>query len=198
MTALEERNRPAEPVWEGIRQRLAAVSARPRPGGALRRAAVLVPLYEADGDVVLLLTRRTRSVEHHKGQISFPGGAVDDGEELLAAALRETFEEMGIPPEQVCILGTLPDVEVAVSRFRVTPFVGVIPHPYALRPSADEIEEVIRVPLSVFKDPANLRVESRQWEGRTAEVYHYTVETQTIWGATARIIKHFVDVVGSG
>lgn len=191
-----EAERPAVEMWERIRWRLAAQSSTPRPLGEFRRAAILVPLYEANGKVGLLLTRRTQTVMYHKGQISFPGGAVDEGEELLAAALRETFEEVGIPAGEVQVLGTLPEVDVTVSRFRVTPFVGAIPHPYALRPNADEIEEVVRVPLAVFRDPASLRVETRQWEGRTAQVYHYTYETQTIWGATASIIKRFVDILG--
>lgn len=188
-------DRPATVVWEPIRLRLGALPPSPRPIGDFRRAAVLVPLYHADGEMGLLLTRRTQTVEHHKGQIAFPGGAVDDGEELLAAALRETYEEVGIPAGEVQILGVLPEVDVTVSRFRVTPFVGSIPHPYPLRPNADEIEEVVRVPLAVFRDPANLRVETRQWEGRTADVYHYSYETQTIWGATARIIKRLVDIL---
>lgn len=182
-------------VWEPIRQRLAGIPASTRPLGGFRRAAVLVPLFHVGGETSLLLTRRTQTVERHKGQISFPGGALDHGEELLAAALRETFEELGIPAGEVQVLGRLPEVDVAVSRFRVTPFVGVIPHPYPLRPNADEIEEVVRVPLAVFRDPANLRVETRPWEGRIGEVYHYTYHTQTIWGATARIIKQFVDIL---
>ena len=193
---ITEAEQRAGEIWEPIRRRLAGRPASGRAIGEFRRAAVLVPLFQAGGEIEVLLTRRTHTVEHHKGQISFPGGAVDEREELLAAALRETFEEVGIPPGEVQILGTLPEVDVTVSRFRVTPFVGAIPHPYALRPNADEIEEVVRVPLAVFRDPASLRVETLQWEGRSVEVYHYTYETQTIWGATARIMKHFVDILG--
>jgi len=94
------------------------------------------------------------------------------------------------------ILGQLPDVEVAVSGFRVTPYVGVIPHPYPLRPSTDEIEETVPVPLAVFRDPSNLRIELRERDGRPYEVYHFTYGVYDIWGATARIIKHLVDLVG--
>ncbi len=181
--------------WEPIRVKLAGVDPSVRPLEGFRQAAVLVPLYDGDGAATLLLTRRTQTVEHHKGQISFPGGAVDEGEELLAAALRETFEEVGIPSGEVQILGRLPEVDVAVSRFRVTPFVGVVPHPYPLRLNADEIEEVVRVPLAVFRDPANLRIEQREWNGQMRDIYHYSYETRTIWGATARIIRHFVDIL---
>src|SRR3989304_5096091 len=111
-------------------------------------------------------------------------------------ALRETFEEVGIPADRVEILGQLPDVDVTVSGFRVTPYVGVTPHPYSLRPSTDEIEETVQVPLAVFRDPSNLRIELRERDGRPYEVYHFTYGVYDIWGATARIIKHLVDLVG--
>lgn len=180
--------------WETIRHRLAAALGARREGGGLRRAAVLVPLYQADGETFLLLTRRTQMVEHHKGQIAFPGGAADEGEDLLQTALRETYEEIGISPEQVEILGRLPDTEVTVSGFRVTPYVGAIPHPYPFRLNAEEIKDLVSVPLAAFRDPANLRVEQREWTpGRRTKVYYYTYEGQTIWGATARIIKDLVD-----
>lgn len=182
--------------WEAIRRRLEAASGAPPAGGALRRAAVLVPLYRADGETFLLLTRRTQMVEHHKGQIAFPGGAADEGEDLLQTALRETYEEIGISPAQVEILGRLPDTEVTVSGFRVTPYVGVVPHPYPFRLNVEEIEDLVPVPLAVFRDPANLRVEQREVApGRRGTVYYYTYEGQTIWGATARIIKDLVDAL---
>ncbi len=183
------------PFWEELRARLAGVSVASGDGGSWRRAAVLVPLYERNGEVFVLLTRRTETVEHHKGQISFPGGAADPEEKLERTALRETFEEMGIVPDDVQLLGRLPDVEVTVSRFRVAPFVGVIPHPYRLQPSADEIEEVISVPLALFRDPASLRVEVWERDGRPYEVYFYDSGGYAIWGATARIIKHLIDLL---
>lgn len=188
----------AASVWDEIRKRLTGTAEPRRETGALRRAAVLVPLYESDGEVHLLLTRRTETVEHHKGQISFPGGAADGDEDLRQTALRETFEEVGIPADHVELLGQLPDVEVTVSGFRVTPYVGVIPHPYPLRPSADEIEETVGVPLAIFRDPSNLRVELRERDGRRYEVYHYTHGAYDVWGATALIIKHLVDLLDRG
>ncbi len=186
----------AASVWDEIRGRLAGAAESRGLGGELRRAAVLVPLYEADGEVYLLLTRRTETVEHHKGQISFPGGAADAEEDLRQTALREAFEEVGILADSVVILGRLPDVEVIVSGFRVTPFVGVIPHPLLLQPSVDEIEETVAVPLAVFRDPANLRIEVRERDGQQYEVYHYSYGPYDIWGATARIIKQLVDLLG--
>jgi len=180
---------------EEIKRRLASSPPAPTAAGPLRRAAVLVPIFESGGELYLLLTRRSKSVAHHKGQISFPGGAADGGEDLRQTALRETFEEIGIPPQCVEILGRLPDVEVAASGFLVSPFVGVVPHPYPLRPSSEEIEEIFSVPLAVFRHPANLRVEWRERGGQRYEVLHYAYRGHDIWGATARIIRHLVDLL---
>jgi 8-oxo-dGTP pyrophosphatase MutT (NUDIX family) len=181
--------------WDDLRARLSRITDSPPAAAPWREAAVLVPLYEAGGEIFVLLTRRTETVEHHKGQISFPGGAANPGEDLRQTALRETFEEVGIPPDQVEVLGRLPDVEVTVSGFRVTPFVGVIPAAFPLRPNTAEIEEVVRVPLAAFRDGANLRIELLERAGRPAEIYHYTHGAYTIWGATARIVRHLVHLL---
>jgi 8-oxo-dGTP pyrophosphatase MutT (NUDIX family) len=163
-----------------------------RPG--LRRAAVLVPLFLADGRVHVLLTKRTETVEHHKGQVSLPGGSSDAGDaDAVATALRETEEELGIPPHRVRILGVLDDVPTFVSGFVVTPVVGVIPHPLDLRISADEISEILIVPLDVFMDPTRVRIEERERDGERITLFFYRHEGQEIWGATARILKGFVD-----
>src|SRR5437016_14087723 len=113
-----------------------------RPG--MRRAAVLLPLYRLEDEYFVLLTRRSEQVAHHKGQISCPGGAIDaEDADALAAALRETEEEVGIAPEDVQILGALDDLEATVSGFLITPFVGLIPYPYPLRLNPCEIAELV-------------------------------------------------------
>lgn len=179
-----------------IGKRLAARRRRSVDDPRQRRAAVLVPLYSAHGEPHVLFTRRTDTVEHHKGQISFPGGAADRGDaDLLATALRETEEELGVAAEHVRVLGTLDDVPTFVSGFVITPFVGVIPHPYAFRVSAVEIAEVLAVPLGTFRDPERARVEMRDREGEPAQVYFYSHGPHEIWGATARIMKGFIDAV---
>jgi len=184
---------------EHIRQRLAARTRRVLTARGQRRAAVLIPLFHREGEPCLLLTRRTEAVEHHKGQISFPGGAVEAGDpDLLATALRETREEVGIRPEDVVILGTLDDVETAVSGFIITPFVGRIPYPYPFQPNAREIHEILTVPLHFFLDEGNLRTAYRYVEGRAVPLYFYHYQSNVIWGATARIIKAFVEVAFSG
>lgn len=180
---------------EVLKRRLSSKAYVHQPSSVLQPAAVLVPLYQVGEEVFLLLTRRTDRVEHHKGQISFPGGAAEPGEDLMQTALRETQEEIGIPPEEVEVLGVLGNVEVAVSGFVVTPFVGVIPHPYPIRLNADEIAELVLIPLSVFQNPTNLRIEQRDRGGMLIEVYFYDHGKHTVWGATARIVKQLVDLV---
>lgn len=182
-------------VLETLRSRLEVAPPEDPPPPGWRRAAVLVPLYQVGDETFLLLTRRTDRVEHHKGQISFPGGAAEPGETLLETALRETYEEVGIPPSQVRVLGTLGEVEVSVSRFLVTPFVGIVPHPYPLRLNADEIDELVLAPLADFLDPARLRVEQREQDGIRVDLYFYDSGAHTVWGATARIIKALVDLL---
>jgi 8-oxo-dGTP pyrophosphatase MutT (NUDIX family) len=158
-------------------------------------AAVLIPLLYRDGEWHVLVTQRTEQVEHHKGQISFPGGARDiEDAGLGATALRETFEEIGVPPERVEILGQLDDLPT-ISHFIVTPFVGVIPHPFAYRLNRSEVEAVVEVPLSFLRDATHLRVEQREHEGRLHEVLFWEYGPYVIWGATARILKTLLDLI---
>lgn len=161
-----------------------------------RRAAVLIPVSQNGDEQFVLLTRRTETVEHHKGQISFPGGAVEPGDpDLLSTAIRETREELGIPPDQIRILGVLDDVNSRTSGFVITPFVGQIPHNYPLTVSRAEIAEVLVVPLATFRDPRNLRVETVQRGGEQAEIFFYHYHRYEIWGLTAQIMKRMVDIV---
>jgi 8-oxo-dGTP pyrophosphatase MutT (NUDIX family) len=158
-------------------------------------AAVLIPLLFRDGEWHVLVTQRTQTVGHHKGQISFPGGACepDDGD-LLATALRETYEEIGVPPDEVEVLGVLDDFGT-VTSFVVTPFVGVISNHAEYRLNQDEVEATIEVPLSFFREPDHLRLEPREHQGRTFEVLYWDYGSYTIWGATASMLKSFLNLV---
>ncbi len=162
------------------------------PRSGLRRAAVLVPLVATQGGAALILTKRTDTVEHHKGQISFPGGALEEGEQPVDAALRETYEEIGVWPAEITVLGRLDDEVMPVSGFLVTPFVGLVPYPYRLRLSPHEVHAVLQIPLPVLLDPRNVRTELWERTGRDAVVYFYTAGDQVIWGFTARIIARFL------
>ena len=164
-----------------------------QPG--LMRAAVLIPLFKKNGEYYVLLTRRTDKVRHHKGQISFPGGRQDPGEDFLATALREAKEEMGIEAKDVRILGELDDMCTVASDFCIAPFVGLIPYPYPFKINRHEIEEIIEVPLSVFLDETKFREEFRSHNGEPVPVYFYQHDEHTIWGATARILKQLMDLI---
>lgn len=161
-------------------------------------AAVLLPLYEKEGEYYVLLTKRTQKVEHHKGQISFPGGARHEQDrDLRDTALRETFEEIGVRPEDVEILGELDNMGTLTSNFLITPFVGIIPYPYEFIVNQDEIEELIEVPLSALADEKNLREEFYVIEGNKYRASIFDYKGYVIWGATARILKQLLDLVFS-
>jgi 8-oxo-dGTP pyrophosphatase MutT (NUDIX family) len=161
-----------------------------------RRAAVLLPLFKKEGEVHILFTRRTQQVEHHKGQISFPGGRQErKDKDLLATALREAQEEMGIEEKDVQILGELDDICTATSDFCVSPFVALIPYPYPFRINRREIAEIIEVPLSLLLDERRFRQELRERDGEPFQVYFYQHEDHTIWGATAGILKQLLDLL---
>ncbi len=159
-------------------------------------AAVLVPLFSVDGRRHVLLTKRSQAVEHHKGEISFPGGKLDpDDADLLSCALREADEEVGIVPGDVRVIGELDEFYTVASRYVVAPFVGVIPYPYEFRPSGREIAELLEVPLEVFFDPAYKSEDVWMFQGQSVPMVSYNWQGHVIWGATARILKHFAELV---
>ena len=164
----------------------------------LTPAAVLLVLYPKDGDYCILLNKRSNLVEHHKGEISFPGGARDpEDRDFLDTALREAEEEMGIARGDVTVLGELDDV-VTRSRFGVRVYLGAISYPYPFRPSAMEIAEVLEAPISVLCDPANRRNETRWVDGQLVTAYSYAYNDHLIFGATAKILQQFLEVLEEG
>ena len=120
-------------------------------------AAVMILLYEKDGEYCVLLNKRSELVEHHKGEMSFPGGAKDPTDmDFLDTALRETEEEMGISRSDITVLGQLDDI-ITRSDFVVKVYVGTIPYPYKFHPSEIEIAEVVEAPINHLLDPQNIR-----------------------------------------
>jgi 8-oxo-dGTP pyrophosphatase MutT (NUDIX family) len=177
------------------RHRLAGRQRRVVPKGPLVQAAVLVPLLER-GEARIVFAKRTDLVGTHKGQISFPGGVVGVRDASFeAAALRECEEEIGLPPAAVEVLGALDDTETFATQFVITPFVGVIGRPVAFEPDGQEIERIIEVPVASLLDDGNFRVEEWERNGARHPVYFFDYHGETIWGATARILKGYLDLV---
>lgn len=157
-------------------------------------AAVLVPLFLEGGEYHILFTKRTEHLNHHRGEISFPGGVYHpDDRGSRETALRETWEEVGIRPGDVDVLGELDDF-YSIHNYLVTPVVGIFPSHYPLRVNPDEIERIITVPLTHLLRPEIFRVEDWNWKGRTHPVYFFTYEGDEIWGLTAAILKQFLDL----
>ena len=162
------------------------------PEGGLHRAAVLVPLFEHEGEAHVLLTRRRHDLSRHAGQVSFPGGRIEAGEEPQSAALREAQEEVGLDPTRVEVLGRLDETLVLVTGFRLTPWVGVVPYPYPYLAHPGEVEAILYVPLSALARPGVHRTEERVAYGDLHEVHFYDLPAVTIWGATARVLHQLL------
>jgi 8-oxo-dGTP pyrophosphatase MutT (NUDIX family) len=158
-----------------------------------RPAAVLVPILTATDRPRLVFTRRSDTLSRHPGEISFPGGVVDPGEKLAAAALREAEEELGLLPADVELLGALEPVHTHVTGMLIVPFVGLLWQDPRFTPNEAEIAEVLEFPLEDL---------SRRWalkelhfEGRSFETNLFDMDGHLIWGATARILRSFLDLV---
>jgi 8-oxo-dGTP pyrophosphatase MutT (NUDIX family) len=168
-------------------------------GGVFKCAAVLLPLVRQDDEWQLVFTRRTDTVEHHKGQVSFPGGGCEAGEDSPeATALREAREEIGLHPQDVRLLGRMNDL-LTITHYRVTPVVGVMPWPYRFELEAAEVERVFTIPLAWLAERSN-------WEQRPFTpgglkrsfpvlIYH-PYDGETLWGITARITQDFLVTLG--
>lgn len=163
---------------------------------ALVPAAVLLLLDLKDDDPHILFVKRTEGVAHHKGQFSFPGGTHEPSDgSLLETALREAEEEIGLPRDAVEILGELDDILTRATRFVITPFVGLLRYAPPFAVDGHEIEKIISVPVSSLLDPENFREEQWLHEETWHPVYFYDYQGDVIWGATARILKQFLDEV---
>ncbi len=160
-----------------------------------RPAAVLLPLVIHAKEPTVLLTRRTERLQDHAGQVSFPGGgreARDAGP--VATALRETWEEIGLKPEQVEVAGYLRGY-LTISGYTVTPVVGLVQPGFDLRLDALEVAQVFEVPLAFLADPANREVQTRELGGQKVGFYQYHYRDQLIWGATAAMLVNFLETL---
>lgn len=177
----------------------AALAAEAPPAAALSGtpSAVLVPLFVVGRELHLLYIKRSESLPSHRGQVAFPGGrhAPEVDATLLATALRETAEEIGVAPHHVDVLGPLPAIHTFSSNFVINPFVGLIPHPYELRPDPREVSEVFSVSLATLRDPTTRAAEEWTLEGRKVPIETYRHGGHVIWGATQRITAALLDLI---
>ena len=180
----------SQPLVSLLKTRLAPNPAEPPPD--LVPAGVLAPLFFKDGVPHLLFTQRTFTLKDHRGQISFPGGVRHESDpDLKATALRETWEEIGLDPEVVEVLGALPTA-ATITGYSITPFVGLIPYPYHFQPSPLEVKRLLLLPLEGFY-PAELWSSSvYHYKGRTTRVCSWSLNRELIWGATARILLNLL------
>ncbi len=178
-----------------VRARLSSPPPRRLPARDTREAAVLVPLFVDGGELWTLLTKRADSLPHHKGQIAFPGGGRELGEDAWTAALRESREELGLDSARVLRLGQLDEAETPTG-FRVMPCVGAVPQPLETRLNAAEIAEVFAVPLAALANPHLVEDRRVRLDGaeRVLRIYH--VGGRQIWGLTARLLQNLLARLG--
>jgi len=182
-------------VKQRLRQLLAQRQKRHIVDTGRVSSAVLLPLYNRQGQCHLLFIKRTEKVKEHKGQISFPGGTREEGDRtLLDTALRECAEEIGLRAEDAEVLGELDDEVTTTSNYIVSPFVAVIPCPYQFRINEDEVEEIIEIPVSALLDKDCRHRDTELLDGKVINSYAYHYQERVIWGTTARILNRFLEI----
>ena len=160
-----------------------------------RNAAVIVPIFFKDQEAHLLFTKRTDKVEHHKGQISFPGGMQDTNDnDLKETAMREIWEEMGIKAKDITMLGRT-DNFLTNTNFMITPYVAHFPYPYPYIVNKDEISSILEVPLSYLLNPVIFRIEEWKRNGVLWDVHFYDYYGENIWGVTGFLLSNFLSIV---
>ncbi len=161
-----------------------------------KEAAVLIPIFGKDEKIYVLFTKRSNHVEHHKGQISFPGGGVEETDPSIeCTALREAYEEIGLKKEDVKILGRLDDTITFASGYIVHPIVGLIPYPYDFRINKKEVENILIVPLDLFLKKGAGKFRAISNDGKIYNSFSYEYNGNIIWGATARIIQNLIEAI---
>ena len=175
--------------------RIGSFSGKSTPNLGLIPSAVLVLLYLKNDEVNVLLNKRSATVEHHKNEISFPGGRMDKHDHsLFDTALRETKEEIGVSPDDVNMFGQLDQVET-MTGYSITPYVGTIPEKYNFNINSTEVSKLLEIPLFKFNDGTVLRKELRYFNGNWLSKHNYVYEGHLIWGATANIIGNLVKII---
>lgn len=159
-------------------------------------SAVLVPLFYAHGEYHLLFTERSGEVNFHQGEACFPGGIRQPGDvSLISTALREAEEEIGLARKDVEFLGELDEASTFTSGCVISPFVAFIPYPYPFKANPDEVQQIFSIPLSALMDRRNFNQEYATVNGQTFPVYSYEYQGHVVWGATAYIVRQFVELL---
>lgn len=183
-----------EQTLERLRQLLAKRAADQIDDPRLRRAAVLIPIVCADGIWSIIFSVRAEGLTVHSGQISFPGGSLEQGETVEDAAVREMEEEIGVTSDQIELIGRLDDL-VSVTDFLVSPIVGVVNDEARIAPDAREVASVFTVPIDALLEPQEPQIRHLAHRGGVYPVYFYLYGEYQIWGLTGRILKSFLDLV---
>jgi 8-oxo-dGTP pyrophosphatase MutT (NUDIX family) len=159
-------------------------------------AAVLAPLYERDGEPWVLLTRRSRDMRAHAGEVSFPGGRAEPGDrDLVHTALRETEEEIGLAPSRVEVIGELDHLATFTSGSFIVPWVGIVERGHEARSTSAEVDAVLHVPLSELLAPGVFREESWSFGGTRRPIVFFELVGDTVWGATAAMLRQLLGIV---
>ena len=160
-------------------------------------SAVLILLYLEDNEIHFFLTKRSNELEHHKGQISLPGGTQEENEELTHTALRETQEEIGINKTSISIIGSMPPLFVPVTGFMIHPFIGYSSNKLEPTPDPSEVEAIFSVNISDLLNETNQTIEKRNIRGYDVEVPYFKLNNYEVWGATSMILSEFRDLIKS-
>jgi len=165
----------------------------------LRRASVFVPFYPTPDGLSIIFTKRPDHLPSHSGQISFPGGGREaDDRNNLVTALRETYEEIGVKPEDVEVWGRLRPERTPASNYFISPFIGLVPYPYDFKVNLTEVERLIIVPLDHLLAPQTFDARLYRWQDQTYHTPTYTFGEDVIWGLTARILNNLFCLLDTG
>jgi len=181
-----------------VRRRLGEIGPAvrsPREGQVDRASAVLAPLYEHEGETWVVLTRRSSALRVHSGEVSFPGGGQEPGEDLRDTARREACEEVGLPPADVELIGELDHLSTITSNSFIVPYVGALPGRPHLVPNPAEVDAVLHVALSELLDPAHFREELWDLFGVDRPIWFFELVGDTVWGATAAMLRQLLGIV---
>ena len=161
-----------------------------------RRAAVIMPIFEKNSQLYVLFTKRTETLSHHKGQISFPGGKQDDGDiSLFSTGLRETFEEIGITSSQLELIGELDQMKTNVSNILLSTFVCKLSYPFQVKINESEVQEIIEVPLNDLSNKKKWERGQIKTEAKEIVAWFFDYDPHVIWGATAKLVQMLLELL---